>query len=345
MSFLMEHNNNDIYEIELHKIKGKLIKHFKLISQKFNGPSKIITLTEDDFINGVYTSTNKIQRNYNICVLSQNPHNYEDNLYVSTNYSIDNAYKSNILSFYKDVKYITINNFISDLKNAINEANNLHNIELAIKNGQNQEYINECIRKFKNNEINYLYIRFAPTDDKQREELNKNLLIDNKIYVYEPYNSAFMKSLINEMPIFNKDITYSYDFYYYFGYENPLESNFDAIVKMRLYSSVDDNEIPLYTCGNLLYDYETEGIGKELPNDESKYMYLALPYDEKFINIKWDAYYYDNNLKIYNKIDNITDKFDLVNDHFNMFGNDSKNYFYIYKCKTPGKFIGKIQVD
>ncbi len=126
--------------------------------------------------------------------------------------------------------------------------------------------------------------------------------------------------------------------YFYYGYNDPTSSDFNAELEMKDYSQI---RYP----SELLYDWLDSTKGGQLA-DSDQYFYFAIPYSEtEHIKLKWDAYQLnDNSIKIYNDIEiglGENYKFSIYTDNKILLG----NRYIIYRSNEFGKFNGKLQKD
>lgn len=210
-TYIDDDNNEQRIEYEIYNKDNsqvkKVLRHYKLIQKKFN---------EQEI--SQYSVPTKNQNTieyvqYNIKFLSQNPNNYNANIYQDEGLSVHNEFRDNKLIF---TRYYSV----EDLQNKLKDNANLAAFNYA--NKLNKDYvveedfissIQECFNNYDAN--NYMYFRLAPSLDMRVSQYERVLKI-NRIYTdYEDDEYVHELAEEGQIPIFNDNLIYSMNKYKY----------------------------------------------------------------------------------------------------------------------------------
>ena len=319
---------NDIYELLNKGYIPKIIRHYKVI--KRNNYNSNVTKIE---------SNNNYSYEYDD-YLSQDYDNY-DNCYILDSISLKNPYKNiNLMSecthnrkTLNGTHYNNLNDLTEKLEELDNNAKQLYANELKFNalTDEEREQLSICVDKFNDSRADNLYIRLAPTKEMKIELLERiqQLINYNEENIFDVGIPIFNDNLAYSIVAYNQikrilSLNLNIDIYWYAGYDNPLDDDFDAL-NLKLFTIN-------YLGIDILYDWKTSDI-----EDQNKSFYIVIPSEYKNDIIpRWDGYIIDEN----------GDKKYLSNNlAFDKMGIKTINHidYVIYKSKNAGKYYGKIQ--
>ena len=196
----------EIYNKDNSQVK-KVLRHYKLIQKKFNEQE----ISQYSIPTKNQNTIEYVQ--YDIKFLSQNPNNYNANIYQDEGLNVHNEFRDNTLIF---TRYYSV----EDLQNKLKDNANLAAFNYA--NKLNKDYVveedfissvQECFNNYDSN--NYMYFRLAPSLDMRVSQYERVLKI-NRIYTdYEDDEYVHQLAEEGQIPIFNDNLIYSMNKYKY----------------------------------------------------------------------------------------------------------------------------------